>query len=340
MKRLFLFEELAATEFEPQSSIQALLPEGLSILKALISDFSKRIDYELFVFASCNVKQLLVMESLIDESKVIVNSCENPFKGEVRKGDAVLILAPETDKILEKRTSQLIETGAENLGCSLNAIILAADKYSTFNFLTTYQISTPFTLLLSDFLKNPSLTFPLVLKPRYGAGASHTYLIHSNSDLENRIAKTDLMENWIVQKFVSGLPASYCFAVVNSNLTPVISSFQKVVCSNNQFNYYGGSCSLPDEFEERALNLAQKSLANFQGLNGWVGVDLILGNSANGSDDFVCEINPRLTTAYLGARKLLKFNPALLWLPNNLKHFQLKLKNIIVSYDKLGEIEI
>lgn len=338
MKRLFLFEELTAMEFEPQCPIRALLPEGLSILKALISDFSKLIDYDLFVFASLDVKQMLVAESFIDESKVIVNAHENPFKGWVRKGDAVLILAPETDKILEKRTNQLIETGAENLGCSLNAIILAGDKYSIFKFFTLNHIPTPYTLLLTDFLKNPSLTFPLVLKPRYGAGAAHTYLIHSNSELENKIPQTDSSENWIVQNFVQGLPVSYCFTVVNSNLTPVISSCQHVECIGNQFVYHGGSCPLPYEFEKRALNLAQKSLANFQGLNGWVGVDLILGNSTNGIDDFVCEINPRLTTAYLGARQLLKLNPALLWFPDNLRFSRLKRKSNTVSYNKFGVI--
>lgn len=81
-------------------------------------------------------------------------------------------------------------------------------------------------------------------------------------------------------------------------------------CIDLQFNYQGGSLPLPLDYGYRALILAQKTLHNFVGLNGWVGVDLILGSDTNGIKDFVFEINPRLTTSYLGARHHLKVNPA------------------------------
>jgi predicted ATP-grasp superfamily ATP-dependent carboligase len=46
------------------------------------------------------------------------------------------------------------------------------------------------------------------------------------------------------------------------------------------------------------------------GLSGYFGVDLVLGESADGSQDRVIEINPRLTTSYLGLRRLARFNLA------------------------------
>jgi predicted ATP-grasp superfamily ATP-dependent carboligase len=45
-------------------------------------------------------------------------------------------------------------------------------------------------------------------------------------------------------------------------------------------------------------------------LSGYVGVDLILGNAADGSKDIAIEINPRLTTSYVGLRALARFNLA------------------------------
>jgi predicted ATP-grasp superfamily ATP-dependent carboligase len=33
---------------------------------------------------------------------------------------------------------------------------------------------------------------------------------------------------------------------------------------------------------------------------GWVGVDMILGSAADGRDDRVLEVNPRLTTSFVG----------------------------------------
>ena len=47
-----------------------------------------------------------------------------------------------------------------------------------------------------------------------------------------------------------------------------------------------------------------------EGLRGYVGVDVVLGTAADGSGDVVIEINPRLTTSYIGLRALARFNLA------------------------------
>jgi predicted ATP-grasp superfamily ATP-dependent carboligase len=46
------------------------------------------------------------------------------------------------------------------------------------------------------------------------------------------------------------------------------------------------------------------------GAFGYLGVDLVLGESADGADDFVIEINPRLTTSYIGLRAAVEENLA------------------------------
>ena len=84
----------------------------------------------------------------------------------------------------------------------------------------------------------------------------------------------------------------------------------------------------------------QKTLLDFGGLNGWVGVDLILGPDIKGSKDFVFEINPRLTTSYLGARHHLLINPASLWAGNALLLSQPESKGNTIVYNKNGTIEI
>jgi predicted ATP-grasp superfamily ATP-dependent carboligase len=43
---------------------------------------------------------------------------------------------------------------------------------------------------------------------------------------------------------------------------------------------------------------------------GYVGIDLVLGPAADGSEDVVIEVNPRLTTSYVGLRRLLRNNLA------------------------------
>ncbi|MEY4189658.1 MAG: hypothetical protein RIR17_394, partial [Planctomycetota bacterium] len=68
----------------------------------------------------------------------------------------------------------------------------------------------------------------------------------------------------------------------------------------------------------------------------WVGVDLILGHNENGEEDYVLEINPRLTTSYLGARKgLPNNNLAKLWLNMEEKGIFWPIERTI-SFDKKG----
>jgi predicted ATP-grasp superfamily ATP-dependent carboligase len=49
-------------------------------------------------------------------------------------------------------------------------------------------------------------------------------------------------------------------------------------------------------------------------LQGYVGVDLVLGAAEDASGDHAIEINPRLTTSYIGLRRLSRNNLARAWL--------------------------
>jgi len=59
---------------------------------------------------------------------------------------------------------------------------------------------------------------------------------------------------------------------------------------------------------ERAQQLALRAVGVVAGLFGYVGVDVVLG--ASNDADRVIEINPRLTTSYVGLRRLARFNLA------------------------------
>jgi hypothetical protein len=60
----------------------------------------------------------------------------------------------------------------------------------------------------------------------------------------------------------------------------------------------------------RATSLAADSLVALPPTNGFVGIDLVLGCEPDGSADYVIEVNPRLTTSYVGLRAVAKTNLA------------------------------
>ena len=77
---------------------------------------------------------------------------------------------------------------------------------------------------------------------------------------------------------------------------------------DGRFHYRGGRLPLAADSAERATILAARAVDAVEGLRGYVGVDLVLGATAAG--DAVMEINPRMTTSYVGLRALSRFNLA------------------------------
>ena len=76
------------------------------------------------------------------------------------------------------------------------------------------------------------------------------------------------------------------------------------------FFYKGGSLPIELELAKRAIELGRRALIVTHGRRGYVGLDLVLGEATDGSQDYVIEVNPRITTSYLGLRQASKTNLA------------------------------
>jgi hypothetical protein len=72
----------------------------------------------------------------------------------------------------------------------------------------------------------------------------------------------------------------------------------------------GGELPLTPGLAERATALAERAAAAMPAATGYIGVDLVLGREPDGLEDAVIEINPRLTTSYVGLRAAATSNLA------------------------------
>ncbi|MFX1323396.1 MAG: ATP-grasp domain-containing protein, partial [Promethearchaeota archaeon] len=81
--------------------------------------------------------------------------------------------------------------------------------------------------------------------------------------------------------------------------------------------YFGGFTPLED-YEEILYELTQiLNKANFSQFSGYFGIDIIRNDE---SKITFIEINPRLTTSYIGLRNVIEENPARLILQSKLNH--------------------
>jgi tyramine---L-glutamate ligase len=89
---------------------------------------------------------------------------------------------------------------------------------------------------------------------------------------------------------------------------------EQCIADDGRFTYRGGRLPLRASLHDRAVHVAQAAIQGVSGLQGYVGVDLILGAAEDGSEDHAIEINPRLTTSYIGLRRLCRGSLAQAWL--------------------------
>jgi predicted ATP-grasp superfamily ATP-dependent carboligase len=245
-----------------------------------------------------------------------VGAEELRFRQLAREADFTLVIAPESNGVLAQRCRWVLESGSRLLGASPQAAALAGDKLALAEHLRARGIPTPPVWLLSASASPPPCPLPAVCKPRDGAGAQATFLLSCWEELPaclKQAAAEIGPAAMLVQPFVPGQAASQAFLVGPKQLLPLPPAEQHL-SREGRFRYQGGAVPLPAALAERAQRLATAAVRAVPGLCGYVGVDLVLGPEAAGREDWVIEINPRLTTSYLGLRRLCRSNLAAAWL--------------------------
>ncbi|MBA4188157.1 MAG: hypothetical protein C0467_09085 [Planctomycetaceae bacterium] len=224
-------------------------------------------------------------------------------------GDWSLVIAPESDGILSRAVQRVPDLGNKHLGPSPDAIELTSDKLALSQHWREHKVPTPAT---TDREPTRCEVFPVVWKPQDGAGSTATFKLNSAFDVASakaRLAAENHTGPMILQEFVPGRAASVAFLCGPRGQVPLLPTFQ-LLSDDGRFKYLGGELPIPPQFAERAVRLGQRAVDCVPGLLGYVGVDLVLGNVADGSNDYAIEINPRLTTSYVGLRALADFNIA------------------------------
>lgn len=208
-------------------------------------------------------------------------------------GEGVLVIAPESDGILFERAEWIENAGGYWLGSSSAGIRLAADKLAFANHLIACGIVTP---PCDPRDRSP---FPLVLKPRDGAGSIATELVQNERELTERLKRRE-RSTTIVQPFITGTPMSASFLVDRDGTPRLVGVGRQMIgLQSGQFHYLGGEVPAGTPAHSET---ARQTIIACGGLRGWVGVDFIWDERGRA---VILEINPRLTTSYVGLRTLL-----------------------------------
>jgi predicted ATP-grasp superfamily ATP-dependent carboligase len=290
--RVFVYEYLTATGTgrDPASPAHGLFREGRAMRDAVAADFARIPGV-----------QVSTLDDAADEAR--------EFAALALGAVYTLVIAPEFDGILEERVRWAEGAGTLLLGPSADLVAFAGDKAAVAAQWRAHGVRTPATTTREP---TPCEGFPVVWKPRDGCGSTATFLLRDAFDLA-RAKATRAAEGhtgeMIVQEYVGGKPASVALLVGAAGVFPLAPCFQHI-SDDGRFGYSGGESPIPPDLAARAVRLAARAVECVPSLMGYVGVDLILGDANDGSRDYAIEINPRLTTSYVGLREVADFNIA------------------------------
>jgi len=321
---IFIFEFISGGGFRQINIPSSLFCEGFGMLRSIIEDF-KALGFEIHTMLDNRIFYLSEIINADNVRKIEKNDDYiKIFKNFVKICKYVFIIAPESSKILYNLTKIVRNHKKMVLSTNLNGIKSGSSKIKAYNFFRKRKIPTPITykipykqkVLDLDFIikKFREIKKPIVIKPEDGVGAESIKYFENESQIlsffKNIDYELDKNRNYILQEFVEGKDMSISLiGGYHPKLDPLILSinFQDVNIKNIKSEYFGGYTPLENHNEiikHLSINIDQIKLLKIE---GYFGIDFILKNNNNFS--FI-EINPRLTTSYMGLRNVINHNCA------------------------------
>lgn len=303
IQKLFVCEFVTAGGFNHVDLPAGLLAEATLMRNALLRDLSS-LPYTISMTIDARLEAPKHCHAC-----VTIDANEDAWEiwaKQMQLADAVWIIAPETDSLLQKLTELAAQQGKLVLGCGISAIKISSEKLATYFMLQQAGIRTIPTYTIKSW---PKTTRQWLAKPNNGAGCDETVLFDHADDLLHWLEQNNKAQSHVIQPYQQGVSASIS-CVMHQGRAQVLSCNQQIIeIKNNHLSYAGsqvnGMRQLWPEFEL----MAQKIAEIYTDFNGYVGIDVIV-ESQNDNQITVVEINPRLTTSYSGLAEATGKNPA------------------------------
>ena len=279
--------------------LTSLRAEGEAMLAALAADFAAIEGVQLTVLRDARLTDFELPDCRFVDS----HSAEEEralLERFARQANWTLLIAPEIERALADRVRWVEAIGGRLMSPGCEFVSLTSDKVRTGRQLAAAGVRVPESQVIETsedgLVELPrDFHYPAVVKRIDGAGSLGTQLGTEPTQLV-----LDSFVPWMIERFCPGAPASVAL-LCGSNAVLPLPPFRQDL-ETGTFQYLGGSRLMDCQLAGRAVELAVRAVEALGRPTGYVGVDLVLGDNPSGADDFVIEVNPRLTTSYVGLR--------------------------------------
>ncbi|MEY4566711.1 MAG: hypothetical protein RLY14_1681 [Planctomycetota bacterium] len=341
MKRALLLEFVlgGGLQSQPESEIpDSFRKEGWTMMSAVAHDWRDHTihheglvnSFDLVVpldprafkwFSDTNSEQLFV--PLDPEINYLQQWCSL-----AKDADAVIVIAPECDNILENVVEEIDRVTTRRIGCRNPFLQRACNKLQMAECLRSldrdsgFEQAEPFhplTISVATFrdgseeFQNDSDLW--VIKLLDGAGCEGIYR-GSSKDVKEWLRNVDSPNRYLVQAWREGQAGSVAVWVSKDRrlwMPPVHQQIEwKASESFPQLDkpqYHGGEGPMPPRLWNEVHRFGDRVLDRLgEGAGGWIGIDFVYRVIDGQLAITAIEVNPRWTTSYVGIRHLYRGN--------------------------------
>lgn len=312
--KILLYEHISGGGFAGEPLPSSLLSEGYAMIRGLTADF-KAAGHNVTVLLDSRLTPL-VSQLNADHTVQVSSNTIQMLTETAQTVKATFVVAPELNGVLQSIVTQMEQLGVQSLNCPSEIIGQAANKAALIDHVKQLGLNVPKTCSFQTAYVNKDQTlremdFPVAVKPVNSAGCGGLSVANSQEQVEaaiNKIKTFSPTAQVLVQELINGIPASVSLISTGATATPISLNGQDITLTtpSSESNYNGGMVPLDSSLKDTAFYTAKQVVESFKRLQGYVGVDLVLTEEKV----YVIEVNPRLTTSYVGLRKVANFNLA------------------------------
>ena len=294
MQKILIYEYITGGGLINEDLTSDLMFEAKLMTNSLYRDClkSKNISFKYF--------QDYRLNSIQKSNSVIVRDKKQIYNVRfLKKFDWILPILPENDSILYNYISFLEDNGCKKISSDKKTILLLSDKLRFYKFCIKNDILTIPTYNSISY-KKLKCTGNYIIKDRFGAGCSYIKICN---DINNINPKNFTKK--IIQPYFNGDDYSVSVFFTKNNFKFLTINKQYIVEKDNRFL----------KLEKILVNVNTISLTKIShmlsklkrllpGLIGYIGIDIIIKNS----NIYIVEINPRITTSFIGLYEALGIN--------------------------------
>lgn len=301
--KILVFEYITGGGLAGQVLPASLLAEGRMMLQALLDDLKCLPNLQVLLPLDDRCLNFSLPANTQVVSVAQADDIQQRLPDLIKQAGFVWLIAPESDGMLAALAGMVAQQQKILLLSPPATLAICADKLATYRCLATNNIPVVETLCMEGLIDAP---YPIcVIKPIDGVGCVGSLIVENPDQYAAAVKALPEAENFLIQPLLAGQAISLSCLFKQGRGWLLCRNQQQVAVKHQCFSLR--ACLVNADYPRLDFyqDLVDRIAIAMPGLWGYIGIDII---ETPDQGPLILEINPRLTTSYVGIRRAIGIN--------------------------------